>query len=209
MKEKNITNHLVKVYSHQRSGTNYLMAMLAHNFFHNVNLKTAEDPDRSSNFYDEHGNTAKFNKWGKLFGGHKPRPLTAVEIKRAIYIKRDPLDTAYSVFMRKDMLPGYVKESCKTFDHFIQMDIYQYDMTKWRTIVDQIKWHHDYYRKMQLFTVLYEDLLTDEGASRWMFKIARYFNLQFCHDEIVFQHELVGWDPHKGVKGLGNKNNLQ
>jgi len=89
-----MSSDLIKIYSHPRSGTHFLEAVIAENFYsslelqinevvwgHWANRKTSLDP----------------NKYGKLFGSHE-YPSALPNIKKGIYIYRDPRAVAYSIW---------------------------------------------------------------------------------------------------------------
>lgn len=85
-------NKLIKIYSHPRSGTNYLGALLKENFYKNIDLST----------YGEWGhwsNRVNFDKpvlHGKLLGNHlfkEPKNSTP-----KIYVYRDGRDVCLSMW---------------------------------------------------------------------------------------------------------------
>tara|TARA_R110000824_G_scaffold40401_1_gene121201 strand:+ start:1562 stop:2248 length:687 start_codon:yes stop_codon:yes gene_type:complete len=94
-----VSNKLIKVYSHPRSGTNFLCSALKDNFFQDQNLSTRGQ-------WGHWSNRQTFKSpvlHGKLFGNHtiiKNHP-TENSMDRRIYIYRDGRDVAVSLWKTK------------------------------------------------------------------------------------------------------------
>jgi len=96
---------MLKIYSHPRSGTHFLEAFVAKNFYPDEDLSV-------ENLTWGHWSNRKFseiNPYGKLFGSHSfPRKNFRPKIKPILYIYRDGRAVAYSIwktpnFLNKEM----------------------------------------------------------------------------------------------------------
>lgn len=154
---------LVKVYSHPRSGTHFLEAFLAKNFYQNKNLSINE-------IKWGHWSNRKIkidgNIYGKLFGSHFFSESIR-ENEPAIYIFRDGRAVAYSVwntpnFLHKDM-------NGITFKEFIRMKLDWYGSpakktSKEYTIFEHWALHVDCWLEAEkenknILVIKYEDLI--------------------------------------------------
>ena len=91
---------LVKVYSHPRSGTHFMEAFIAQNFYTNKNLKVAP-------VYWGHWSNREIKKegnpYGKLFGHHYATKMNQKTHAR-IYMRRNCKAVAYSVWKTPNFL---------------------------------------------------------------------------------------------------------
>jgi bile-salt sulfotransferase len=108
----------IKVFSHPRSGTHFLEAVLFENFYlgHDLHI-----PDVKWGHWSNRQEKKEGNPFGKLFGSH----VFPTEVKRidypAIYIFRDPRAVAYSIWKT----PNFIHPSLKDlpFSEFLREKI--------------------------------------------------------------------------------------
>ena len=95
-----LNKKLVKVYSHPRSGTHFLEAFLAKNFYKNMDLSTDKiNWGHWSNRKIKEGG----NPYGQLFGHHF-LPTASNFRSPGIYILRDGRAVAYSVWKTENFI---------------------------------------------------------------------------------------------------------
>jgi hypothetical protein len=186
-----IMNDIIKVWSFRRSGTNYLCGTLYINFYQDRELEvTQEDDDRNKIFNTNDKIKIHYNKWKFIFGGHHFHPPKNLDLKRNIYIKRDPLDTAYSLYaFRKDH-----EAKGLTFKEYID----KFDL------IQKVKDHNDIWEATGIYTVHYEDIY--ENTAKVMEEVEKHFGLKRLNTDIISLDCKVGWNPNKGVLGEGLKN---
>jgi hypothetical protein len=114
---RNFAQQMVKVYSHPRSGTHFLEAFIAENFYKEKNLST-------DNVNWGHWSNRKINSegnpYGKLFGSHHfPKKKYKKEFK--IYIVRDGRAVAYSIWKT----PNFIHKDLKniSFHDFLNLQL--------------------------------------------------------------------------------------
>jgi len=108
-------SELLKVYSHPRSGTHFLEAFLAKNFYQDKELSLV---DVTWGHWSNRQVKPEGNPYGKLFGNHYFSDLNNND-KPKIYIVRDGRAVAYSIwktpnFLHKDISHLTFKEFLKT-----------------------------------------------------------------------------------------------
>ena len=203
-------NDIIKVYGHPRSGNNFLLATMYVNFYKDMDIKVGAPLGA---FIDENGIEWKGNKYKVLFGNHLVN-INDAPITRAIYIKRNPLDTAYSIYIfqkSRNKLPRPVRNM--TFPEYLKAEIQwaYFGRRRWKfaigkTILEAIRTHHRIWESSGIYVVEYEDL--KEHPHQTIRGIARHFNLHFVPPIQVIDH-LVGWTPNKGRIGEGRKAYLE
>ncbi|PNQ72111.1 hypothetical protein C1T31_13485 [Hanstruepera neustonica] len=105
---------LVKVYSHPRSGTHFLEAFLAQNFYPDTNLFI---PDVAWGHWSNRQIKKEGNPYGQLFGNHYFAKYNT-DSSPKIYIVRDGRAVAYSVWKTPNFLHQDVsQQSFKEFLH--------------------------------------------------------------------------------------------
>ncbi len=183
----------LKVYGFPRSGSHYLMALLAKNYYKNADLSTGPGgvghwADRVQVVGSEHG---------KLAGHHGP-PSWGYAPDKSIYIWRNGRAVAASVFRS----PHFINPARKylDFEEFIQYTI------DWRwspgnsspgttkTIIEHWVEHLQLWRKTKAFLVNYEDAVQHPRAL--LCRIANQFDLPIVLGEDC--KEDVGWFPSGG-----------
>jgi len=195
-------NRLIYVFGHPRSGNNFLMAILALNFYNGINLETTEYTS-GSNFVTDDGKIQHHNKWGKIFGGHHFRKPPHYRNADCIYIKRTPMDVVYSFWRRKQMLPKGIKGiSFKDFLSHKMKYKHSHNPNVPIRIIDNVISHQKSWNRPRIYTVSYEDLCCDPVTT--IKKIARHFKLIY-EPPIKLLTEKVGWNPRKGVPREGVK----
>lgn len=112
------SDNLIKVYSHPRSGTHFLEALIALNFYPNVDLEIKE-------VVWGHWSNRKVreepNPYGKLFGSHIFPDAVKIIGHPAVYIYRDPRSVAYSIWRTPNFINPLYKEL--SFSEFINSKI--------------------------------------------------------------------------------------
>lgn len=191
------SDRLVKVYSHPRSGTHFLEAFLASNFYANKDLSIAPITwgHWSNRKVKEEG-----NPYGKLFGSHY-FPDLVKEQGPKIYIYRDARAVAYSIwktsnFIHKDLV-GI------SFSDFLRSKIDWSGSTSRRmesslTILEHWEAHIKQWRafanEQKILVVRYEDLLANPYNV-----YTRIHDAHFKRSPILTELQL---DPIKAPIGL-------
>ncbi|APY07551.1 hypothetical protein BWZ20_04230 [Winogradskyella sp. J14-2] len=201
---------LVKVYSHPRSGTHFLEAFLAKNFYNNKDLNLKEVV---WGHWSNRKNKKDGNPYGKLFGNH----LFAYHNKNKlpkIYIYRDGRAVAYSVWKTPNFLN---KEDSKLdFNEFLQKPIDWYGTpsiksSKSLTIFEHWLVHINSWFDLaeadnNLLLVKYEDLI--DNPCKVYTEIHRKF---FKKEKLLLPEELcliekpLGLLPNSGTKDAWKK----
>jgi hypothetical protein len=101
-----INKELLKVYSHPRSGTHFLEAFIAKNFYKNLDLKTT---NVIWGHWSNRKTKAEGNPYGKLFGNHFFAERNT-SCKPRMYIIRDVRAVAYSIWKTDNFLNADVKK---------------------------------------------------------------------------------------------------
>ena len=110
---------LIKVYSHPRSGTHFLEAFLARNFYKGIDLRTEIG---EWGHWDNRLPLDEVNIYGKLFGNHQFPGKWIKEIKHPmIYIYRDGRDVAYSIWKTPNFINP--KHDGISFSDFLRIKI--------------------------------------------------------------------------------------
>jgi hypothetical protein len=176
---------MVRVYSHKRSGTNFLIALLEKNFeFGDISNRittTINDYDNFINIDEVNespvfkGNKVTWNHpYGKLFGTHAKCNLS---IKNGIYIVRDPRDTLLSLYNLKGVQAKF-KDWCT-----------EAKIKNWYT-------HVKSYQDNGVFIVRYEDLINNFEDT--MSRIQEHFDLDMKNDKFENIDKIIGWKGKKG-----------
>lgn len=199
-------SEFVKVWSHRRSGTNFLCGLLYVNFYDGwMNPGAVDDDPRGKEFVTQRGDIQHHNEWADLFGGHEIVPPGDFKPGRDIYIKRNVLDTAFSCYNAKfvwDFVPGFKGfNENMSFDEFLATKFPWFD-TGLMTVVDRIKLHHANWEKAGVYIVNYEDLVADPITV--LKQLAERFDLTPLTDFKTLDR-LVGWSPKAGKVGEGEK----
>lgn len=107
---------MIKVYSHPRSGTHFLEAFLAKNFYRTKALRLA--PIKWGHWSNRKERT-EGNPFGQLFGSHRfPYRKLRYSVYPRIYIYRDGRAVAWSLWNSKGFLPSQNRPS--TFSEFLR-----------------------------------------------------------------------------------------
>lgn len=184
---------MIKVYSHPRSGTNYLAALIATNLYPKHNLTT------KAGYVGHWADRAKVegNPHGKLFGGHGlPRRYKALK-PQDCYIYRDGRDVALSLWNSEHFInPDWTKRM--TFSEFIRtpLDWVSSPGDKANpglTIFQHWKRHLNMWSGAGVMLICYEELCQD--AEPILRDIAQVSGImRFRYKQI---NESVGWFPSK------------
>lgn len=186
---------MIQVYSHPRSGTNYLAALIAQNFYPDKDMSTPAG---------EIGHWAArvvvgSNPYGALFGGHR---LYYGQKVHGVYVYRDGRDVALSLWRTKAFLhPGWAD---------IPLSVFLRTYLDWRgspghrergdrhlTILEHWQLHLTLWRRSGAMLIRYEDAVRDPLAT--LVGIARRFGLGSFQFRRV--DEPVGWYPNEGQAG--------
>ncbi len=97
-------NPLIRVCSHVRSGTHFLMSILKSNYYSDIDLSLqvskfghwSRPADYSTHF--QGGTKPGVCPWGKLFGGHFSAPPKGDDLNNVVYIFRDGKDVVQSMY---------------------------------------------------------------------------------------------------------------
>lgn len=194
---------LVKVYSHPRSGTHFLEAFLAKNFYKGEDLYVASV---TWGHWSNRQINPEGNLYGKLFGNHKFPNKKNTE--RKIYIARDGRAVAYSVwktpnFLHKDISNLSFKEFLRTpIDWYgtpsnkkeANLTIFEH----WAKHINS--WNEFAVQNDQLLIINYEDLIA-EPYQQYLKIHNRYFSdiKKLKPEEIDVIKKPVGLLPNKAT----------
>jgi hypothetical protein len=208
---------LVKVYSHPRSGTHFLEAFLAENFYKNKDLEIKKViwGHWSHRITNSHG-----NKYGKLFGNHYFPDRNQNSLPK-LYIYRDGRAVAYSIWKTENFI--HVKHKDISFDDFLREKI------DWRgspankhgekkTIFEHWAEHvyawKQFAGKGNVLLLKYEDLVK-EPKDQYKIIHERFFNYKKVkkEDQITLIKKPIGLLPNEAIidawKGNISEENLE
>lgn len=193
----------LKVYSHVRSGTHFLMSILFENFY-----KNKIEPIKQTQFghwsnkhiagNNFHNLSDKNNdiSWGKLFGRHNFSPITDDNI---IYIYRDGRDVLISMYEFEKSLKKNFKLS---FFEYLnsKLDWYeapsQFKGPKY-TPIEHWYFSTNKWINSSVYKVRYEDL--NLNTLDEIKRISDHFNLKMP-DDIYLGNKKVGFYPRKSER---------
>jgi len=200
-------NEIVRVYSHPRSGTHFLLDLLYRNFFSDQDMSSDANLMMSGHWskkISHHGQRFLLDgvemgqtftiPYARLFGSHTIQPPR--NVKRSIYIVRDGRDVALSCFSWKDSMPERMEPLSLTDFLLQKIDWigsfgYRENHPHMR-IFDHWKMHVENYYNSHMSMIYYEDLISNPEAIISL--IADVFDLDFVQDfEDVIED--VGWNP--------------
>lgn len=156
---------LLKVYSHPRSGTHFLEAFLAENFYEDLQLSVDEVlwGHWSNRVINKEG-----NPYGKLFGNHYFPERNENDLPK-IYIFRDGRAVAYSIWRTQNFLNKDMHEL--SFDQFLDTKLDWYGTPAEKsslgyTILEHwahhvAEWKAYSLKSSSVYLIKYEDLFCD------------------------------------------------
>lgn len=193
-----IKNKIMKVYSHRRSGTNFLCGLLYVNYYKGIDMKSEEETTISGRYFvSSEGLKVRYNEWGDLFGSHSSHPPKNLDLSTSLYIRRDPVDTAYSLYARSKKRRKEEQLVDKTFSEYVNRK-----QDGGLTIIESIEKHHKNWEKTGVYIIDYEDLC--ENPIKVLEKIEEKFGLVRMNPEIQMVGK-VGWTPGRGVPNEGRR----
>jgi len=160
---------MLKVCSYRRSGTHYLMALMAKNFRFKDDLEM-EMYTEDAHKWATSDKTLEKVPWGKLFDTHKE--YSGAEIEELIYIYRHPVEVFRSLWEFEGK-PGTINEF-----------VTDKKITDWRK-------HVESYINAGVFPVRYDYLCA--LPVRMLTDIGTYFGLKLVDGEYHPVKERVGW----------------
>ena len=166
----------VKVYGFKRAGNNYLMYLIAQNFYPNDNLQTIPKRPCGMWYQLDEDTITNANPYGKLFGSHKPvLPVGGRERRLMIYISRD-LNTNLESYLAFMVGIGYGRPNPEKVTELI--------INHWRVFED-------------CFQVKYEDLVA--SPIEQLERIQNHFELSHEGDWLIPSRK-IGWNPRREVE---------
>ena len=196
-----MSNKLIKVYSHPRSGTNFIEALIMKNFFTDVDVST---PGTSG--WGHWSENYKFDKpilHGKLFGSHRMQTKGRWP---GLYIYRDARDVALSVWRSKGFLHTNIKDN-NTFSTYLKTNLDWQDTPSLRAIptknifkhwLDHVTGWHEKYKGSNILFVRFEELLID--TDNVLIRIGEHFDLE-RQAKVLSLKKMVGPSPNAGKCG--------
>ena len=173
------------------------------NYYKGMDLKSKTESEIDGRYFVSlDGSTVRYNEWGGLFGSHSPNPPKNLDLDSSIYIRRDPVDTAYSLYNRGKKIKSRRKHeeqmglSDETFTDYVKRK------QKGFTIVEHIKIHHKNWENTGIYIVDYEDLYKDPIII--MVSIEERFGLKRLQPKIELIGK-VGWTPGRGIPNEGGR----
>lgn len=180
---------MIKVYSHPRSGSNYLMALLARNFWPAVDLSRRNV---------KIGHWSKripqpVNPYGQLFG-HHGFPRRGYVVDEALYVYRDGRAAIASLWLTPQFWRG---DSKMPLSNFLRQKLDWQGSPGFRdnpglNVVQHWVKHLEEWRAAGVYAVRYEELVQDAEAV--LPGVARRFGLREP-EQYAGVDEPVGWFP--------------
>lgn len=203
-------NDVIKVHSHPRSGTHFLMSFLYRNFYRGRNLGVLMKPTMAGHWSRQrNGESQSFVLDGKkfteerfeipyaaLFGSHALEPQGSKS--HAIYILRDGRDVALSLWAWKGMRPKESEDM--SFSEYVRTKLDWQGAPGGRALPTETLFEHwmrhvEGYRRAGYFIVRYEELCLDPATV--IDSIAEQFALKAV-GELDAAEDQVGWNPGSG-----------
>lgn len=189
---------MIKVYSHPRSGTNYLAALIGINIYPGRRLGTG--PGVVGHWADRA--RVRGNPYGRIFGGHGlPRHYAETLSPTDCYIFRDGRDVAVSLWNSAHFINPEWKRG--TFAQFLRQPLDwvcspgDKKLGNEMTIFEHWRWHLETWQKANVIMVRYEELCNDVGGV--MRRIASVAGVEL--GEVKLTSGLSGWFPSHGKPG--------
>lgn len=196
---------LVKVYSHPRSGTHFMEAFLALNFYSNKNL---EIKPITWGHWSNRKVKSQGNPYGKLFGNHYEASRNNNDLPK-IYMVRDGRAVAYSVWKTPNFVHSNIADL--TFSEFLRTKIDWYgtpskQVEPNQTIIEHwiehiISWQSLAKENENVLIINYEDLV-EEPYLQYKMIHEKFFSLTglLSEDELNLIKSPVGLLPNKAIK---------
>lgn len=196
---------LLRVYSHPRSGTHFLEAFLAKNFYNNLDLNI---PVVTWGHWSNRKEKQEGNPYGKLFGNHYFANQN-LNSKPKIYIIRDGRAVAYSVWKTNNFIHKDLKGI--TFSDFLRIKIDWYGTPAKKAQPTQTIFEHWYMhtkgwielekKNDSLLIINYEDLI-DAPYEQYEKIHLKFFNKKkkLSKNKIDVIKNPLGLLPNKGTK---------
>jgi len=206
-------NELVYLYSHPRSGSNFILATLYKNFYAGMNLSGNagvighwKHRTNSTGLYHTRKKRVDRNMHSKIFGGHRFRPVKVRN--NPIYVIRDGRDVVLSLWRTKWMLSPDDQDI--SFEYFLRKKIdwlgnpggklrgkpRMNPVQHWKAHVNN--WYGKKGRDGICY-VRFENMVTNPVKT--LKGIKDYFGLKRVSEKLDKIDYLVGWSPNKGVIG--------
>lgn len=198
---------MLKIFSHPRSGTHFLEAFVAKNFYptHNLSVKNVEWGHWSNR------KLRKENPYGELFGGHHlPTKRYRFNPSPLIYIYRDGRAVAYSVWKTPNFLNSEMSEL--SFSEFLRTPLDWEGspgnmVNHGKNIIEHWVHHLEswFSLKGNVLMISYEEL-KDSPENIYNKIIQRCFPVKFftgilnSNSDIKTIDEPIGLLPNKGTK---------
>ena len=198
-------NPLIKKFGYPRSRNNFVVAMLANNFYAGIDLSIGL---RIGGFHTDDGTIQPNNKWGKLAGGHRLNAPHNFDINSSVYVVRDVIDTAFSIynfkkkFIKNKMGDITFKEFTESKLDFVLWPFPGSKELKGMTPIGAIEEHHRRWKSTGIYIIDSDELYLYPIKS--LRKIKNDLNLSCKHPFKVVKN-LVGFVPYKGTVGNGRK----
>ncbi|TDN82193.1 sulfotransferase domain-containing protein [Salegentibacter sp. 24] len=201
---------MIKIFSHPRSGTHFLEAFVANNFYPNRDLSVK---DLTWGHWSNR-KTKELNPYGQLFGGHHfPKRSFRLKPKPLLYIYRDGRAVAYSIWKTPNFLNREM--SGLSFSEFLRTPL------DWKgspgnkigeglTIFEHWSKHVEEWSRLKgnIVLISYEELLENPGK---VYKkiLLHCFPMQyykkFNNTDIKIIEKPLGLLPNKGSKDSWKK----
>jgi|26BtaG_2_1085354.scaffolds.fasta_scaffold15978_2 hypothetical protein len=198
-------NELIHVFGHPRSGNNFILGSIYINFYDGEEL-----PGRFKlrGFRNHKNKVVPGAPWAQLHGGHHLRKPPEYPLNRCLYVKRDVLDTAFSVYTFRNKKCRR-KQQPVTFDRYIKVkwrfpywNFPKAGLLKNKNIIEAIKEHHRVWDSLGIFTVTYEEMFYH--PIRTLNRIKKYFGLHNKKPLRKLKNK-VGWKAAKARPDQGWK----
>lgn len=186
---------MIRVFSHPRSGTNYLAALIKENFYPDVDLSKSKQLGVVGHWNNRA--TVKPSEHGRLFGGHG-KPTRYKLLPQDVYIYRDGRDVALSVWQSKHFMNKEWEGI--SFSEFIHrpLDWIHSPGTKYNntmTIFEHWHYHLSEWENSSVYFVRYEKLTKNPMVV--IRQLAKNFGIKLATYNPV--NDLVGWFPNSGT----------
>lgn len=178
---------MIKVCSHLRSGTHFLMATLYKNFQFSEDLSEVITVPNAK-WYSTDKDTVVV-PWQKLFGSHTKFEECGISSNEILYIVRHPIDCLFSLWRGVGWQPTLTFE-----DWLIEPDLL--------FGVNKVQYWYDHVLSYitKVFFIKYEDLY--HNNENILHIVSDYFKLKRKNAKFERIDEVVGWSPNGAKPGF-------
>lgn len=181
---------LVRVYSHVRSGANWLMALLQANYYRYQHRLRAVKDEAEFEFRSYGGKTSAYSPWGGLHAGHTFSPPRKSKLTSSIYLFRDGRSVIASLYDLVDHpvpFSDYLRSPLGWYEFITNDRPGPYLLTP----VEHWYLSTRSWLQSQIMQIRYEDLLQDPAHQ--LKRIEQGMGLQAPRRRKLYKSRIVGF----------------